>query len=113
MSALISRVGAPRVLIVTPVQQGSGEIITALHVAERMAKRGATIGFLATELARRFVVPRFTTFVWPLGDDGPENQQTWKQVLRLFQPDAILFADYPLMFFPSGCAPLAREPEWV
>jgi hypothetical protein len=102
-----------RTLIVTPIEQGSGETITAVHLAERLAGSGGAVGFLASASASRFLEPRFSGRIWPLGTDGPDNRRQWGIALRELAPDVVLFADYPLMFFPSGCAPLAMEPGWV
>jgi hypothetical protein len=102
-----------RTLVVTPVEEGSGETITALHVAENLLGRRGTVGFLASPFARRFIERRFSERIWPLGASGAENRRQWDRALAELRPDVVLFADYPLMFFPSGCAPLAGEPGWV
>src|SRR5262249_7397137 len=47
-----------------------------------------------------------------LGSDGPSNVALWDQALRQFRPNAVVFADYPLMFWRNGMVPLAREPGW-
>jgi hypothetical protein len=102
-----------RTLVVTPVQDGSGETITALHVADEITARGGIVGFLASPFARRFIEPRVPARVWPLGVKGGENRRQWDRALAELRPAVVLFADYPLMFFPNGCAPLARETGWV
>jgi hypothetical protein len=102
-----------RTLIVAPVARGSGETVTALHVAERLIQEGNTVGFLASEFAHHLIGPRFDSYAWSLGPRGVENKRSWKRALAEFQPDVVLFADYPLMFFPSGCVPLALEDGWV
>ncbi|HBY99603.1 MAG TPA: hypothetical protein DEP84_37645 [Chloroflexi bacterium] len=101
-----------RVLFVTPMEVGSGETITALHVAERVAKCGGDVLFLASALATRFLEPRFPDAIRVLTGDGERNRETWEATVRAFRPDAIVFADYPLLFFSSGVAPLA-DAEWV
>jgi Family of unknown function (DUF6365) len=102
-----------RTLIVAPVADGSGETITALHVAERLAARGGTVGFLASPFARRFIESRFPDPIWALNDDGSHNVVQWNRALAEMRPDIVLFADYPLMFFPRGCVPLGHEPGWA
>ena len=102
-----------RTLIVAPVENGSGETITALHVAERLNDRGHVVGFLASPFARRFIEGRFPEHVWALGMDGAANHEQWRRVLAKFRPEVVLFADYPLMFFPRGSVPLALEAGWV
>lgn len=102
-----------RVLLVTPVEQGSGETVTALHVAENLVSQGHGVLFLASPFARRFLDARFPLDVWPLGEDGAGNQALWNRALQAFGPDVVLFADYPLLFFPHGVSPLASVPGWV
>ena len=102
-----------RTLIVAPVEDGAGETITALHVAERLVERGDVVGFLASPFARRFIEQRFGERIWPLGASGAGNREQWDRALAELRPDVVLFADYPLMFFPHGCVPLAREPGWA
>jgi Family of unknown function (DUF6365) len=100
-------------LFVTPVEQGSGETITAFHMAEVLAAKGHGILFLASPFASAFIGARFPDQVWPLGEDASLNYQTWERALQGFKPDVIVFADYPLMTLPSGVAPLAAEPGWL
>lgn len=102
-----------RLLIVTPVLHGTGEIVTALHLAEEVRRSGGTVGFVATKLARDLVSPRLDPPTWPLGEDASENRRSWERALAEFRPTVVLFADYPLMFFPSGSAPLAKHEGWV
>jgi hypothetical protein len=101
-----------RALFVTPVEEGSGETITSVHVAERLAARGWSVGFLGSPFALKFVPPALKAQAWALGAEGRVNRAVWDAALRAFHPDVILFADYPLMFFRRGSAPLAREPGW-
>jgi hypothetical protein len=100
-----------RVLFVTPVEEGSGEIITSRHVADDLVARGDDVLFLGSDLAARFLSDRYAGRFRRLGPDGVENRRTWHAAIDTFKPDAIVFADYPLLFFPHGTAPLA-DPEW-
>jgi hypothetical protein len=102
-----------RVLFLTPVEQGAGETITALHMAQSLVASRHAVRFLASEFAARFLDPSFPRDVERLTPSGPANRALWDQVLARFQPDAVVFADYPLLFFSSGVAPLASEPGWV
>jgi hypothetical protein len=106
-------VAAIRVLLVTPVLQGTGETLTAMRVAGDLQQLGASVAFLATPLARRLVQPQIEAPWWPLGEDAADNRRAWDRALAEFKPTMVVFADYPLMFFPSGSAPLARESGWV
>jgi uncharacterized protein DUF6365 len=100
-----------RILFVAPVEQGSGETITCLHMAESLAARGHEFLCLASPFARRFLGDRFPERVRGLGADLQANRQAWRTALQDFRPDAVVFADYPLLFFPAGASPLAG-PGW-
>lgn len=101
-----------KVLLVAPVEVGSGETVTARYLASRLAGRGHEVHFLASEFAARFLHDEFVGRITSLGKDGPANVTTWNRTLAGFGPDVIVFADYPLMFWRQGLAPLAREPGW-
>jgi hypothetical protein len=101
-----------RVLLVAPVEQGSGETITCLHLAEGLTEKGHKVLFLASDLASRFLCHKFADRIRRLGPDGPSNRHTWDATLDEFRPDAVVFADYPLLFFAFGATPLADEPGW-
>ncbi len=103
-----------KVLFVTPVKEGSGETITCLHFAERLAAQEHTFLFLASQFAKSFISGQFPNQVVLLSnEDQKYNHQQWLNTLSDFAPDVIVFADYPLMFFPGGTAPLAQDPDWV
>ncbi len=101
-----------KVLIVTPVEGGSGETITALHIAEDLTAHQHEVAFLASQFARYFIDKQFSNEVRQLHDDGKFNRLLWQQTVRDYQPDIVVFADYPLLFFSNGVAPLANE-RWV
>ena len=100
------------VLFVTPVEQGSGEIITSRHLADDLVGHGHEVMFLGTDLAARLLADRYSDRFRRLGSDGTANRRTWQAAIEKFRPDAVVFADYPLLFFPHGTAPLADDPEW-
>jgi hypothetical protein len=102
-----------KILLVAPVEQGSGETITAMHVGETLAQRGHDVLFLAAPFARRFLDGPFPGRVWTLGDDEGENHGTWLRALRTFPPDAVVFADYPHLFFSTGVSRLAGHAGWI
>ena len=101
-----------KVLFVAPVQQGSGETMTVLHMARQLVASGHQVRFLAAEFAGRFLRREFDREVLPLSGSGPINRARWEEALVTIDPDAVVFADYPLLFFP-GVAPLAAEPGWI
>jgi hypothetical protein len=100
------------VLLVTPVEVGSGETVTARYLAALLARSGHRVHFLASAFASRFLHDQFAGQISALGQEGPANVKTWSRTLEEFRPDIIVFADYPLMFWRKGLAPLAREPGW-
>ncbi len=100
------------VLLVTPVEVGSGESVTARYLALLLAGNGHRVHFLASQFASRFLQDRFAGQITSLGGDGPTNVETWRRTLKEYGPDIIVFADYPLMFWRTGIAPLALEPGW-
>lgn len=101
------------VLLVTPVEAGSGETVTARYLGRMLVNRGHRVHFLASSFAVRFLRDEFGESIWALGAHGPTNVALWAKAIRVLRPDVIVFADYPLMFWRTGLAPLAREPGWV
>ena len=71
-----------RVLLVTPVEQGSGETITSLHVAQGLVSRGHEVRFLAAPFAARFLEPHFPDRIDRLGFDERENRRDWAFIYR-------------------------------
>ena len=102
-----------RVLIITPVEGGSGETITAVHMAENLVAKGHLVLFLASPFACLFIQERFSQQVQQFSQNGAHNRQIWNTAVEEFRPDVVVFADYPLMFFPFGVSPLVSEPGWV
>jgi hypothetical protein len=101
------------VLLVTPVEAGSGETVTARYLGCMLVNRGHRVHFLASSFAVSFLRDEFGESIRVLGADGPANVALWSKAIRELRPDVIVFADYPLMFWRTGLAPLAREPGWV
>jgi Family of unknown function (DUF6365) len=102
-----------KVLLVTPIEEGSGEIITAIHVGEDLRRDGHEILFLASSFARKFVEARLPGLSMELGPDGAQNLSLWCRIINEFAPDVVVFADYPFLFVPRGVAPLGNEPGWL
>jgi hypothetical protein len=102
-----------RMLLVLPVERGTGEIITAIQVATDFVAAGGVVRYLASPLAKRLVEPSGLGAIVEMGSDGRRNAAAWHAAVDGFAPDIIMFMDYPLMFFPSGCVPLAAVPGWV
>jgi hypothetical protein len=90
----------------------SGEAITLAGIGEDLERAGSTVTFLATKGASRFLEPRFGGRVQAFGDSLCANQRLWNATLARDRPLAIVFADYPLLFFSSGSVPLADD-GWV
>ncbi len=104
--------GLRRILFVTPCTHSSGEAITALHIAQDLASRGIDCWFAASAGVARLLGPAFDGRVVVLGESRAENQARWWEAIKSVAPSAIVFADYPLMFFASGTVPLA-DARWV
>jgi hypothetical protein len=102
-----------RALFVAPVEYGSGETITAVHMAQDLVRRGGQAHFLATGFARRFVDEHFPGRVEELTGSGAQNVRLWDSAVEAVRPDVIVFADYPLLYFSTGVAPLVREADWA
>ncbi len=94
-----------RVLFVTPSEVSSGEAVTALHMADDLRRAGGDVRFLASGFTARIA----GGVVDELGPDLVANQRTFHGVTEDFGPDAVVFADYPLLFFANGVAPMAGE----
>lgn len=101
-----------RVMIVAPVQTGAGETITALHIGRELEAAGHGLLFLASPFARELLAGTFGDRIMPLAREGEANEEAWARAVREFRPDLILFADYPLLFFPEGCVPMGTDKEW-
>ena len=101
------------VLIVAPVNEGSGESVTARYLGQALTAAGHRVVFLASPFATRFLADEFTNRIMQFSLDGSANVALWHRALRDVRPHAVVFADYPLMFWRSGMVPLAREPGWA
>lgn len=102
-----------RVLFVCPVTIGSGETITSIHFAEDLLANGHDVAFIASRFAEGFIGAAVPVPVDVLSEIGSDNFRLWRRAVADFAPDVIVFADYPLMFFPLGVVPLASVPGWV
>jgi hypothetical protein len=100
------------VLFVIPSEVSSGEAITAHHMARDVVLHGGEVRFLATRLTAGFLTEPFADRVTELTNDLAGNKAAWDRVIREVRPHVVVFADYPLLFFPSGSAPLADD-AWV
>lgn len=83
--------------------------MTALAMAESVIANGGSIRFLASPFTAGFLQPYLGSRVKSLTHDSMENQRRWRRLLSGFGPEAVIFADYPLLFFPSGISPLADD----
>jgi hypothetical protein len=102
-----------RVLFVAPVEGGSGETITALHMAENIISHGGDAFFLASLYASEFLGGRLPGRVERLTHSLEANVALWDQAVVALKPEAIVFADFPLLFFSFGVSPLAPSERWL
>ncbi len=101
-----------RVLFVTPSDTGSGEAVTAAHIAERLARRDATVVALTSPSTTAFFSGDCVESTVTLTGERARNRRLWDQTLERLRPQAIVFADFPLMYLSSGVPPLADD-EWL
>jgi hypothetical protein len=101
-----------RVIFVTPSEVSSGEAITALHTAENVRVNGGEVRFLSSAFTARLLKDSFPEEVTEFTPDAKTNAEIWESSLNQFRPHAVVFADYPLLFFSNGTAPLADD-AWV
>lgn len=101
-----------RILFVTPNSKGSGEAITALHIAEELTADGEAVRFLSSEFTARFLSETFADRVVSLTEEAEQNRSAWNGVVEDFEPDAVVFADYPLLFSSPWGRTLAAS-DWV
>jgi hypothetical protein len=105
-------VSGPRILFVTPSEVSSGEAVTVRHMALTLAAAGCDLRFLASAFTARLLADSFPGSVEQLGGDLGQNRRRWDEVVEGFAPEAVVFADYPFLFFENGTAPLADR-GWV
>jgi len=101
-----------RVIFVTPSEVSSGEAITALHTAENVRFNGGEVRFLSSAFTARLLKDSFPEDVTEFTTDAKTNAEIWESSLEQFKPHFVVFADYPLLFFSNGAAPLADD-AWV
>src|SRR5687767_3138385 len=101
-----------RVIFVTPSDVSTGEAITALHTAESVRLNGGEVRFLSSAFTARLLKNSFPEEVTEFTPDAKTNLEIWESALNTFRPNAVVFADYPLLFFSNGAAPLADD-AWV
>lgn len=105
--------GPFRVLFVDPVLDGSGEIITTLHMGRDVQRAGSEAHYLGTPLAQTLLNEEFGARVRPLGSDPGENLKQWNSALREVRPDAIVFADLPFFWLEQGTVQLGSPDALV
>lgn len=106
----MSRGHGMRVLFVAPVEEGSGEIVTTLHMARDLVAHGSEVLVLGSDLAARLLAADLPDAVWPLGSDPEQSFVRWTQALASFRPDVVVFADLPFFWLGHGTVQL-RDPE--
>jgi hypothetical protein len=101
-----------KILFVTPNTGGTGEAITALHMAERLDTAGFRVGFLASGLTAPFLTGRFGEDVFTLGDRAEGDDGRWQSAADRFAAELIVFADYPLLY-ASGQGMAVVRSGWI
>jgi hypothetical protein len=99
-------------LFFAPAEASSGESITAFRIASSAVDAGDTVCILVSPFAARFCPPRLASACRPLVG-LPETVKTmWYDAVRDFRPEAIVFADYPLLSF-SADTNLPASKDWL
>jgi hypothetical protein len=101
-----------RALFVTPSDSSSGEAVTALHAAESVAAEGGRVGVLASPFTARFFAAGFAESTAVLGDGLEDNRRLWERCCADLRPEAVVFADYPLLF-TGRLPPRLADDRWV
>ena len=101
-----------KVLFVCPIEEGSGETVTAVHMGEELRREGHDVFYLASKFARKFIEPVLPGLSVELGSDGNANLEMWRMAIADFDPHAVIFADYPFLSLRHGVVTLGRMPEW-
>jgi hypothetical protein len=103
---------ARRILLVAPCEMSSGEAVTLCAVGADLERSGSECMVLASVGVRPYFAAALRADVRVFGRSLADNQTLWNETVAAFRPDAIVFGDYPLLFFGSGSVPLADE-AWV
>jgi Family of unknown function (DUF6365) len=112
MTVSMGRVAGLKVIFVTPSEVATGEAITALDFSRRLCAAGAEVMCLASASTERLLRGHFPGTVISFTGQREANQLLWRRSVQDARPDAIVFADYPLLFLSSGVVPLVDD-EWV
>jgi hypothetical protein len=81
-------------------------------MARALRIEGIACEFLVSPVCARLIAPDFPQQVSQFTGSRAENQALWLSILDRFAPDAVVFADYPLLSFASGTAPLVDD-AWL
>ncbi len=101
-----------RTLFVTPHRLSSGEAITALHAANRLAGAGHATHFIASERSARFISRHRRHGITALMSDRAANQRKFLKCLLEFRPDVLVFADFAVLDPRCGGEPLLDQ-DWL
>jgi hypothetical protein len=101
-----------KVLFVTPNSFGSGEAITAMQIGRQLEKSGHDVRFFSEQFPAQFLAERFAGKVDELSEDPTEAGINWRARLRGFHPDAVVFADYPLLYLSRHGQALLEDENW-
>jgi hypothetical protein len=91
-----------RALFLALMTRGFGEVTTAIELAENVNENGGEVCFLASPHAAGIVRSRFQRHVSVLSDNLSVNQKIWRQTVRDFNPNIIVFSETYDMIFPAS-----------
>jgi hypothetical protein len=101
-----------RALFVTPSLVGSGEAVTAAAMARDLVRCGGEVAFLASPATAPLLAGAGPDDPIELGHELLRNRALWDDLLATFDPTAVVFADYALLFFEGATPPLADD-DWA
>lgn len=101
-----------RVLFVAPMQRSSGEAATVLLMARALLEERCEVRVLASTELVPSLRSQLPAEVRALTSDRDDNVEAWQRTVTDFAPSHVVFADFPMLSFSSGAAPLWC-PRWL
>lgn len=95
-----------KITLVLPVRNGSGEIITAIHMADQLTRGEHVVSFISSPFGETFVRKSGAWQVTCLGEDEAINGELFRSHIKEFVPDLIIFCDFHLLFSAGASVPL-------
>lgn len=101
-----------KALFVAPMQRSTGEAATVVSMARELIEESCEVRVLASAELTPSIRARLPVDVRAFGSVATDNEALWLRTFDDFAPSHVIFADYPMLSFSSGVAPL-RSSAWV